>query len=96
MLLADIWHRLNQLEKELAKLKNENRNLKEKIESLQSLKIDKIEYKIHELKVQTLSGTLNVGLTSSGDAKDVKKVVDQIVKEEKTNIEVDLDMESPS
>ncbi|WP_168188714.1 spore germination protein GerPC [Thermoflavimicrobium daqui] len=95
-MLADIWHRLNQLEKELAKLKNENRNLKEKIESLQSLKIDKIEYKIHELKVQTLSGTLNVGLTSSGDAKDVKKVVDQIVKEEKTNIEVDLDMESPS
>lgn len=80
-----LWERLQQLENELTSLKKENQELKEKIASIKPIQIDKIEYKIHELQVQTLSGTLNVGLTANGDETCMGEVIEKIVEEHRSN-----------
>ncbi|TCS92842.1 spore germination protein GerPC [Hazenella coriacea] len=78
------WARLQQLEDEIAKLNKESQELKEMINNLKPIQIDKMEYKIHELHVQTLSGTLNVGLSANGDETCMSGVIDQIMKEHQT------------
>lgn len=50
--------RIIRLEQTLNKLKEETKVLKER----PSIKVDKIEYKFDQLKVETLDGTLNIGL----------------------------------
>jgi spore germination protein PC len=50
--IKDLEARLDELDDELHILKNER-----------TMKIDKIEYKFDQLKVETLEGTLNIGLT---------------------------------
>ncbi len=76
-----IWNRINLLEEEVYKLKKDNKELKKKLQAIQQLRIDKIEYKINELKVDTLSGTLNVGLSTLADEQSLKEIVDRMVKE---------------
>jgi spore germination protein PC len=53
--------RILTLENALQKIKEEMKQLNEK----QSIHIDKIEYKFDQLKVETLEGTLNIGLNPS-------------------------------
>jgi spore germination protein PC len=50
------------LEKKIAKLENELMNVRK----LPQTTIEKIEYKFDQLKVETLEGTLNIGLTPNG------------------------------
>lgn len=90
ILLEQLWHRLNRLEKKISLLKKENQELKEKIEQIQPLKIEKIEYKINELKVETLSGTLNVGLTAVADKKSMKKLMDQMIEKQQDQSENEI------
>lgn len=75
------WARLQQLEDEVAKLNKESQELKEMINDLKPIIIEKMEYKIHELHVQDLNGTLNVGLAANGDDTTMSGVIDQIIKE---------------
>ncbi|SFI57644.1 spore germination protein GerPC [Thermoflavimicrobium dichotomicum] len=89
-MLEQLWHRLNRLEKKISLLKKENQELKEKIEQIQPLKIEKIEYKINELKVETLSGTLNVGLTAVADKKSMKKLMDQMIEKQQDQSENEI------
>jgi hypothetical protein len=81
-----LWQRLAQLENEIARLKKENEELKEKIDNLKPLHIEKIEYKIHELHVENLSGTLNIGLTANGEETGVGDIIEQVVEEHRTNL----------
>lgn len=87
-MLHHVWHRLQQLEKEISKLKKENQELKEKISQIKPIQIDKIIYKIQELQVETLSGTLNVGLSAVTDPQKMHELFEEIIKEKK--MEVDL------
>lgn len=72
-----LWERLQQLENEIAKLKRGNKEMSDKISNIRPVHIDKIEYKIHELNIETLSGTLNVGLTANGE--EMGEVIEKIV-----------------
>ncbi|WP_243355329.1 spore germination protein GerPC [Bacillus litorisediminis] len=51
--------KIQQLEKEILELKK----IVEELRSQPSLKIDRIEYKFDQLKIETLEGTLNVGIS---------------------------------
>ena len=50
--------RILQLEQEIKRLSEEVSNLKNK----PPIRVDKIEYKFDQLKVESLNGTLNIGL----------------------------------
>ncbi len=54
-------NRMTTLEQTIQKLREEIRQLKDK----PSIQVDKIEYKFDQLKVETLEGTLNIGLNPS-------------------------------
>jgi spore germination protein PC len=87
MVWEQIWKRIDLLEEEIYKLKKENKELKRKLQAAQPLRIDKIEYKINELKVDNLSGTLNVGLSTFADEQSLKEIIDRMVKEKSTSLE---------
>jgi spore germination protein PC len=82
------WYRYYQLSYELSQLKQEVQKLQERIEKLQPIHIDRVEYKIQELQVDTLSGTLNVGLTATGEGEAVEQLVRQIIEKQQANIEI--------
>lgn len=86
-----IWKRLNELEKKVDHLQKDNHKLQETIQSMKPIHIERIEYKIHELTIDTLSGTLNVGLTANADEEGVGEVIEQIIEKQKENILEDLD-----
>lgn len=85
----DFWNAWKQMNKEMVKLKAENQALKEKLASLQPIQIEKIEYKINELVVETLSGTLNIGLSAHTDEQGLQQVIDKIKMKEDPRQEVD-------
>lgn len=84
---------LQECKKEIKKCKKENQRLQEQLQSLQPIRIDKMEYKIQELVVKTLSGTLNIGLTAHGDPESVQQLIDQMVKENR--IQTDIGTPNP-
>ena len=81
--------RLKYLEQEIRRLQQENRQLKEAIEQLKPMHIEKIEYKIHELHVETLSGTLNIGLTANGEDVGVGEIIEKMVDNHSSQIVVE-------
>ena len=70
--LADV---LEKIYEKLNKIEEENQELKDKIENMKPITIENINYKIQDLSVQELSGTLLVGLTSLTDAEELKKLL---------------------
>ncbi|MRG29479.1 hypothetical protein GIJ05_15200 [Laceyella tengchongensis] len=81
-ILRMLWERIYSLENRLQMLVNENEALQQQVKQLKPLHIDKIEYKIHELHVETLSGTLNIGLTATGEENGVGEIIEQVVKQQ--------------
>jgi spore germination protein PC len=81
-----LCQRLEQMEQELTQLKKQNEELQKLVAQIKPIQVEKIEYKIHELHVQTLSGTLNVGLTANGDESAVGDIIEQVVEEHRKNI----------
>ncbi|SEN66402.1 spore germination protein GerPC [Lihuaxuella thermophila] len=81
-----LYEQLQQLQQQIDTLKQENAELRDKIAQMRPVQIDKIEYKIHELQIQTLSGTLNVGLTANGEDTCMGEVIEKIVEEHRSNI----------
>ena len=82
IMYAYLWERLNQLEQEIRRLKKENKEIKEQIATIKPLVVEHLEYKIQELDIQTLSGTLNVGLTAHGDEKSIEDMINKMMQEE--------------
>ncbi len=54
-------------------LKEENEKLKEVINGIKPIHIENINYKIQELDVKELSGTLNIGMTALDDPEKIKQ-----------------------
>lgn len=78
-----LWDRLRHLEREIAILRRENEALKKKLASLQPITIERIEYKIQELSIETLSGTLNVGLSATGDGESIERILEKVQEKKK-------------
>ncbi|ANB61587.1 spore germination protein GerPC [Anoxybacteroides amylolyticum] len=71
-------NKINKLEQQLVRLEKEIQELKQRPQTT----IEKIEYKFDQLKVETLEGTLNIGLTPNGGTT----IEDFAVSPEKTVI----------
>lgn len=93
-----------QLEERLETLETENRSLKEQIEKgkedlikrLEQIKpvhIDNIHYKIQELSVKELKGTLNIGMTALSDPEELQKWIAD-TQEDGESVQLS-DMEQP-
>jgi hypothetical protein len=54
-------------------IENENEKLKEKLAQIKPIHIENINYKIQELDVKELKGTLNIGMTALTDAEKLKE-----------------------
>jgi predicted RNase H-like nuclease (RuvC/YqgF family) len=70
-----IEQKLFQLENKQKELEEDNKRLKEQLDQLKPLHIENINYKIQELTVQNLSGTLNIGLTALTDQEHLNKLM---------------------
>jgi len=70
-------NRIAILEQTIQKLQEELKQLKDK----PSIRVDKIEYKFDQLKVETLEGTLNIGLNPS----DLANIEDFAVENQSLN-----------
>ncbi|MDE5413684.1 spore germination protein GerPC [Alkalihalobacterium chitinilyticum] len=73
--LPNFYQILEELKEKVEKVEEENDELKEKIEDLQPINIENINYKIQELAVEDLSGTLNIGITALTDPENLKKLL---------------------
>ncbi len=91
-----IEQRLQYLEHELTRLIQENASLKKKIEQLKPVQVEKIEYKVHELHVDTLSGTLNIGLTANGEETGIGEVIEKMAGNNQSRIVLDEQGEESS
>jgi hypothetical protein len=65
------------LEERLQRLEKENEELKRRIAEIKPIHIENINYKIQELVVQELSGTLNIGLSGEMDENLLKRVLEE-------------------
>jgi spore germination protein PC len=61
------------LEQRIRQLEEENQTLKEQVKQIKPIHIENINYKIQELNVKELKGTLNIGMTALTDPDEVKK-----------------------
>ena len=82
----DIVNLLQGIAHDLVKISEQNKLILAKLETSQQLSIENLEYKINELKIDTLSGCLNLGLTAQADDISVQKIIDQFSSD--CNVEV--------
>jgi len=66
---------LRELEERIRKTEEELKALREEIAQTRPIRIEAINYKVQELVVSELSGTLHVGLTALTDSKSLEKIV---------------------
>jgi len=85
---AYLWDRLNQLEQEIEDLKQENQELRQKIGSIQPLQVDSIQYKVQELHVENLNGTLDIGLNIQADDENIAQMIEKMKDGENTQFQV--------
>jgi hypothetical protein len=71
----------------MEKLRKENEQLRSQIENLQPINIDKLEYKIQELNIQTVSGALNLGISLNGDGNNMTDLAERIIQDEGVSID---------
>lgn len=68
-------NRMKQLEDRLAMLENQSEQLARGLQQVKPIHIENITYKVQELAVHDLSGTLNIGLTALSDPEQLEKWV---------------------
>ncbi|WP_028778413.1 spore germination protein GerPC [Shimazuella kribbensis] len=86
------WHYFEYLNQEIKKMQSEQAALRKQIEELKPIRVEKLEYKIQELNIQTLSGMLNLGLSLNGDGENMTELAEKIIQEE--GISIDLGKEN--
>jgi predicted RNase H-like nuclease (RuvC/YqgF family) len=69
--------RIRRLEDRLLQLETESRQLEKTLRELKPIHIDSINYKVQELSVRDLSGTLNIGLTALSDPEQLERLINQ-------------------
>lgn len=73
----ELEQRLFQLEQSNQKLTQENKQLKQKVDAIKPIHIENINYKIQELVVRELKGTLNIGMSGITDPKELSKWIQE-------------------
>jgi sugar-specific transcriptional regulator TrmB len=66
---------LRELEDRIRQAEDELRELKAEAARVRPIHIEAVNYKVQELVVSELSGTLHVGLTALTDSKSLEKIV---------------------
>jgi hypothetical protein len=66
---------IEQIFEKLNKIEEDHKKLQEEIKNIKPITIENINYKIQDLSVQELSGTLLVGLTALSEAEELKKLL---------------------
>lgn len=74
----ELYQFLQQLQQQIIELQQENQHLKETLNSMKPINIENINYKIQELHVKELKGTLNIGLTGEAHLEDMETIIDEI------------------
>lgn len=69
------------MEGRLRELEEANRLLKEQVDGAKPVQYGNITYKVQELHVNELTGTLNIGLTSLADEGQLKTMMEQMKME---------------
>lgn len=75
---SELEARFLQMEGQLRQLEEANRLLKEQVEAVKPAQYGNITYKVQELHVNELTGTLNIGLTSLADEGQLKTMMEQM------------------
>ncbi|GGG09874.1 spore germination protein GerPC [Paenibacillus abyssi] len=81
--------RIRQLEDKLLLVENESQQLKKALQQIKPVHIENISYKVQELTVQELSGTLNIGLTALSDPEQLEKWLKQKEMDEDKDLHAD-------
>jgi spore germination protein PC len=79
--------RIRNLEDRALLAEKELRDLKESFQHIKPVNIDSINYKVQELVVSDLSGTLHVGLTALTDSAQLEKWMQQHESGEEVKLE---------
>ncbi|MFD2043534.1 spore germination protein GerPC [Ornithinibacillus salinisoli] len=66
---------LDKIYNKLTHLEEENKQIKEELTNKKTINVENVNYKIQDLHVEDLSGALLVGLTSWGDAEELKELL---------------------
>jgi len=74
-LIQHMEQRIRGLEDRVLLAEREVQALRESITQLRPVQIGSVQYKVQELSVSELSGTLNVGLTSLADPKQLEDLL---------------------
>jgi len=79
---------LDDLEKKVEELEKENEELKKKLALQKPLRIEKIEYKINELKVKELKGQMHLGITAMANEEAMENIMEHFSKKENINMDI--------
>lgn len=71
--LRYLEHRIRQLEEKWGRLEAETQRMQRLLQQLKPVHIEHIHYKIQELHLRDLSGTLNIGLTALSDPEQFEQ-----------------------
>jgi len=74
-LIQHMEQRIRSLEDRVLLAEREVQALRESMMQLRPVQIGSVQYKVQELSVSELSGTLNVGLTSLADPKQLEELL---------------------
>jgi spore germination protein PC len=73
--------KLSRYKERVRRYREKNKKLKEELAKNRIIRVEKIEYKIHELHVPTLSGILNIGMTANGEEATMGEILEKIVSQ---------------
>ncbi|OLO26431.1 hypothetical protein BTR23_22980 [Alkalihalophilus pseudofirmus] len=72
------YEMLKQLEQRIRALEQENEELKHQLDEVRPIVIGNINYKIQEINVQELKGTLNIGWSGEASIDDVSNMIGEV------------------
>lgn len=73
---------VQQLRTEADQLRKENEELRNYIAGIKPINIERIEYKIQGLSIETLSGMLNIGVNLNGESEEFNDLAEKLMTEE--------------
>jgi spore germination protein PC len=82
--LQMLEQRMRTLEERSLAAEKELQELRTAFQQIKPIRIENINYKVQELVVRDLSGTLNIGLTALSDAEQLEKWMQQSKTEQET------------
>jgi hypothetical protein len=87
------WQYFEYLRHEIEKLRMEQEALRKQVAEIKPFHVNRLEYKIQELNIDTLSGLLNLGLSLNGDGKHMKELAEKIINEDGVSVDIGKEKE---